>query len=147
MQFIIHVSCLIESDGRLLLVREGKPECRGKWNLPGGHLEPGEELAAGAAREVREETGLDVAIEALAGVYSGRGEHHFIQFVFEGRADAGEPQPGSEDILECAWFEIAALNDMDDEAFLNPEKFRMILGHWLSGQRLPVENVGEWVKR
>ena len=57
---VIHVSVAVLRDGQILLVREGKPASYGKWNLPGGHLEPFEELARGAAREVREEEILEL---------------------------------------------------------------------------------------
>lgn len=48
---------------RVLLVREGT-----EWLLPGGICEPGETLEAGAVREVREETGVDIEIEGLAAI-------------------------------------------------------------------------------
>jgi 8-oxo-dGTP diphosphatase len=54
------VGALVERDGRLLLVRQN-----GQWFLPGGMLEPGETHAGGAAREVREETGVDVEVTDL----------------------------------------------------------------------------------
>ncbi|WP_255195574.1 NUDIX hydrolase [Halorarius litoreus] len=52
-----------DDDGRLLLVRQ-----RDQWMLPGGMLEPDETHAAGAAREVEEETGIPVEITGLGAV-------------------------------------------------------------------------------
>lgn len=51
-----------DAEGRLLLIRRGHPPAEGMWSLPGGRIEPGETAAEAAAREVLEETGLEVEI-------------------------------------------------------------------------------------
>lgn len=48
------------------------------WNLPGGTLESEEAPWDGAKREIKEETGLDVEIEKLAGVYSKQGKNEVV---------------------------------------------------------------------
>ncbi|GAA0406664.1 NUDIX hydrolase [Acrocarpospora corrugata] len=55
------------ADGRLLLVRRGRPPGEGLWSVPGGRVEAGECDAEALVREVREETGLDVTAGGLAG--------------------------------------------------------------------------------
>src|SRR5579883_2111615 len=65
--FRIGVSALIFQEGRVLLAHRRDIDW---WNLPGGGMELGETVEETLYREVREETGLDVAIEQLVGVYS-----------------------------------------------------------------------------
>ena len=56
-----------DKNGHVLLER--RSDC-GMWGLPGGHIEPGESVSSTAIREAKEETGLDVRITGLFGVYS-----------------------------------------------------------------------------
>jgi 8-oxo-dGTP diphosphatase len=51
---------VFDSQGRLLLIRRGKPPRYGSWSLPGGRIRPGESARAAVEREVLEETGLIV---------------------------------------------------------------------------------------
>lgn len=67
-QVRVGVGVIVRSDsGRILL--EKRSDC-GWWGLPGGRIEPGESVEQAAIRKVKEETGLDVEIIRLLGVYS-----------------------------------------------------------------------------
>lgn len=89
--------------GEVVLVRRKHPP--EGWALPGGFVEVGETVEAAAVREAKEETGLDVTLDALLHVYSdprrdARG--HTASAVFLGRA-AGEPV-GADDAAEARAF-------------------------------------------
>ena len=96
-----------DGEGRLLLVRRGRPPSAGLWSVPGGRVEVGETPAQAAVREVREETGLDVNIgELLATVEIGDYlVHDFAADVVGGLLRAGD------DAIDVRWcsFDEAAL--------------------------------------
>ena len=93
--------------GRLLLIRRARPPSAGLWSVPGGRVEAGETPAHAAAREVHEETGLDVRIgRLLATVEIGEFVvHDFAADVVGGQLCAGD------DAAEVRWctFDEAAL--------------------------------------
>ena len=63
------VALVVDGKG-LVMVKRGVDPQIGKWAFPSGYVDRGEVVEAAAVREVKEETGLDVALERLVGVYS-----------------------------------------------------------------------------
>src|SRR5712692_7362437 len=61
---------VVDDEGRILLQRRSDS---GNWALPGGTMDIGETFAESAIREVKEETGFDVRIERIVGIYSDPG--------------------------------------------------------------------------
>ena len=64
-----------DGQGRIALVKRKDNEL---WALPGGGMELGESIEQGAVREVKEETGLDVEVDGLVGVYTN--PHHVMAY-------------------------------------------------------------------
>lgn len=60
---------VVIEEGRALLIRRGSEPLRGQWSIPGGTLEIGESLQAGVARELLEETALEVRVLDLIEVF------------------------------------------------------------------------------
>ena len=103
------VSAAIFRDGRVLIVRRARPPAHGLYTLPGGGVELGETLEQAIIREVREETGLEIAPLALVGFReaiardaAGRVERHFVILPFASRWIRGEIAL-SEELAEAHW--------------------------------------------
>jgi ADP-ribose pyrophosphatase YjhB (NUDIX family) len=110
------VSAVIFSPDGVLLQRR---DDNGLWGLPGGGVEPGESVRVAVVREVREETGLEVAPGRLIGVYSDPVHHqvmrypdgnqiHYVSVAFACRIVGGELTCGAES-LDLRWFDPEAL--------------------------------------
>ncbi len=115
---VLGVSTLVVDDGQVLLVKRGKPPLQGYWSLPGGHLETGETLAAAAAREVLEETGIatrELKQIEIVEIIDGGAERHIVLVVFRAKG-SGTPVAG-DDAAEARWMalgEIPALHMVED---------------------------------
>ena len=59
----IIVGTITVKENKILMVKEAKEECRGKWAFPAGHLENNESVFEGAKRETQEETGCIVELK------------------------------------------------------------------------------------
>jgi ADP-ribose pyrophosphatase YjhB (NUDIX family) len=101
------VSVIPVRDGRVLLQRRAIDPRSGYWTFPGGFLEAGERPEEGAAREAKEEAGLDVNVERLIGVYA-RPQVAIVLVVYEGSA-AGEAFVGDHESSEVRWFAPAEI--------------------------------------
>ncbi len=105
---ILGVNIAIFQNDRLLLTLREDFEV---WCLPGGAVEPGESIAQAALREAREETGLQVRLTRLVGIYSRPSLGHFVSHVFLFAAEpvggSLTPQPG--ETIDLRFFDRAAL--------------------------------------
>jgi 8-oxo-dGTP diphosphatase len=107
----VGVGAVCVRDDRLLLVRRSRGASAGRWALPGGHLEPGETLAAAVLRELQEETGLQGTLGPLCGVAERIGNgYHYVIVDYWVQVTEGDPVPG-DDAAEVRW---ADLDDLDD---------------------------------
>ena len=100
------------AQGVVLIERANPPH---GWALPGGFVDYGETVEAAAVREAREETGLEVVLTGLLGVYSDPSRdprHHTMSVVFQAQAvDPGKLAAG-DDAAKARFFLLAGLPDL-----------------------------------
>jgi 8-oxo-dGTP diphosphatase len=115
--------------GRVLLVKRGRPPFEGNWALPGGFCEYGETTEECGRRETREETGINVKIGRLLGVYSDPKRDprwHTVTVLYAGKPLSGKAR-GSDDAAEALWFptkELAGLDYAFDHGEIIREQLR-----------------------
>jgi len=119
---VIGVGAAVVDGTRLLLVRRGREPGKGLWAVPGGKVRFGETLEEAAAREVAEETGLQVVIGDLIWAGESIGDHgHIVLIDFLAEATEGDLKPG-DDAEEAEWVEIDDLGDWP----LTPTMFQLL---------------------
>jgi 8-oxo-dGTP pyrophosphatase MutT (NUDIX family) len=126
---IVHTA-IIDGSGRVLIVKRSKNNdvLPGYWDIPGGTLEDGEDPAAGAARETKEETGLDISNPLLFFQQSKidkAKDKQFVTLVFSAKYAGGEIRLNPEEHDEYAWINTKEINRYDAVDYL-PDCFRSL---------------------
>ena len=113
---VVGVGGVMIENGRALLIRRGSEPLLGQWSIPGGTLELGESLQEGVARELLEETGMQVRVLDLIEVFdriylepagtenqaSKRPKFHYVIVDYLCERLSGEPRAAS-DVTEVAY--------------------------------------------
>lgn len=129
---------VVDDQGRILLIRRTDNE---NWAVPGGGMDLGESISDAAIREVKEETGIDIEVTGVVGIYTN--PRHVIEYtsdgevrqefsiVFTGRPVGGSPTPSSES-SEVRWVEPAAV-----PGYQMHSSMRTRIGHYLERRPQP----------
>jgi phosphatase NudJ len=96
---------LVVKDNKFVIVQEALGLVRGQWNIPAGHLDENENIHAGTIREVKEETGLDVQLEGLIGIYQHKSKlgNNVVGFYFHASVTGGVLKNDPEEIMDVKW--------------------------------------------
>jgi ADP-ribose pyrophosphatase YjhB (NUDIX family) len=105
------VQAWIDREGSFLALRRNQDPERGKWNMPGGFVEAGESGPEAIAREVAEETGLEIEVTGLIGIFASRygggaDALPILDIAYRCREAGGELEI-SDESGEHAWFPLA----------------------------------------
>jgi len=110
-----------DAAGRLLLVRRRNEPGRGQWSLPGGRVEPGETDDSAVARELLEETGLEVRAGSLVGsVQRPAPSGVYLIFDYAGEVTGGRLRAG-DDASAAAWVDMAEFARLEQHGQLVAE--------------------------
>ena len=131
------VAVVQDERGRVLLIHKTD---NNKWALPGGGHEPGESISDTVVREVMEETGYEVEVQALTGIYTN--PHHVMAYddgevrqqfsiAFLANVIGGSARTSAES-REVAWVGVEELERLD----MHPS-MRLRLAHALAGLERP----------
>lgn len=125
----VGVGVAVLNDGKLLLVRRARNPERGKWSLPAGFVDQGEDPGVAAAREALEETGLVVAIDSVIDVYFNPPDQGSASIFILYRATRIEGEPVAGDDADAAGF--FGLDQLPELAFAST---RAAVAQLLHGQ-------------
>jgi len=124
----VGVGAVVLHEGKLLLIKRGAEPGMGKWSIPGGVVELGENARDAVVREVKEECGLDIqlvadkpmdVVDRIVRDEEGRVQYHYVLLQFLARLKGGAPKPAS-DVLEAKWVPLGEV-----EAYDLTESFRL----------------------
>lgn len=106
------VGVVVIAEGRVLLIKRDRPPGMGQWTLPGGGVDTGETLAAAAAREVLEETGITchpmsvlTAVDHITRDASGAAHYHYVIVDLLAHATT-TPPIARDDAADAGWFTL-----------------------------------------
>jgi ADP-ribose pyrophosphatase YjhB (NUDIX family) len=115
----VGVGAVVLHQGRILLVRRGRPPAAGRWSLPGGLVELGESTAEAARREVVEECGIEVRLAGIAGVVdrivrddADRVRYHYVIVDYLAYPESEAVEAGT-DAADARWVPVEHVHSLE----------------------------------
>jgi len=115
-QLVVVAGAVIENGRVLAARRSSPPELAGKWELPGGKVDPGETDAGALARELAEELGVTVTVGGRVGGDVDLGDNTVLR-CYRAEVVAGRPAPNEHDAVQ--WVDAGGLGAVD---WLEPDR-------------------------
>jgi 8-oxo-dGTP diphosphatase len=116
---LVGVGAVAIKNGNILLVKRAFEPGAGKWSIPGGLVELGEKLSEACAREMKEETGIDIEVLELINAFdmvdrdeSGKVMYHYVLIDFLAKPIGGDER-GSAEVTEMRWVAREEARKMD----------------------------------
>ena len=107
------VGAVVVTDGALLMVQRNQEPAKGLWTLPGGRVEHGEYIEDALRREVSEETGIDIEVDRLLGIFEVVGDPHFVILDFLATAASQMEPRAATDVAQARWVPLDEVEKME----------------------------------
>ena len=130
----IVIGGLIEKDNKFLLVQEAKEKCKGKWNIPAGHIEINESVIDCLKREVKEETGCNITPTGILEIGNKVLENDiFLSIIFGSKLIDEKIAYNLNEILNVKWFSYDEIIKMKSK-LRSPEIILKCIENYKSGK-------------
>ena len=108
----VAVGGVLFHENRVLLVKRGKSPAKGLWAIPGGKINPGEQMKDALKREFMEETGIEIKVGDVVYVFDAIDipDFHYVIIDFAVEIISGKPRAG-DDAEEVKWFKKEELRE------------------------------------
>ncbi|MFH1630735.1 MAG: NUDIX domain-containing protein [Candidatus Aenigmatarchaeota archaeon] len=134
---LIIVGAIVEKDEKILFVQEKQEKAYGLWNIPAGWLDLNEDVITGAKREFKEETGFDIEIDGIVGIYlMPKKSHTGLKVVFSGKITEGELKVPENELLDVRWLRPEEILSKPDSELRG---IRKEIEDYISGKRYPLD--------
>lgn len=135
------VDVLVVRDGKFLLVEESKPGREGRLSVPGGHIEPHETVLEAAVREVKEESGYDVELTNMVGLYQSILPHVNVSGpVLTARVVGGKAGP-SDEHPSSKWATLGEVRSLARQDKLFGKHILSAIETYSDGKLLPLDAI------
>jgi 8-oxo-dGTP pyrophosphatase MutT (NUDIX family) len=157
--YIVVGALIVNDEGKVLLLKENHLPDKGKWNIPAGKLDYGENPLEAVGREVLEETGLRFKPKAILGLHSIHrkdvpnelGTTHVLRIVFTGSFEGkltnqrGEVENGEPEISEYKWLDPKDILGMSN-SLIRYHDLKDYIDEFLSDKSYPLELITHLVQ-
>lgn len=143
----IIVGTIIMRDEKILMTKESKEKCYGKWSFPAGHLESNELICDGAKRETYEETGCTVELKKSFPVFlKNTDDFKIVMMYFLADLVNEEKDYKTDEILETKWVSVEEIKKMKEQEFRSSEVVKQIVNSLENGSLYSLKMVKDLPK-